>query len=124
MKLFVVLLESLALKYRFILERTEQLSGKKYQGLHIVGGGIQNELLCQFTSNAIQREVWAGPVEGSALGNLVVQWISLGYIANLREARKLIRNSFPVKTYLPEDGAGWQEAYATFCQVASRLTVK
>ncbi|WP_090817586.1 rhamnulokinase [Paenibacillus sp. yr247] len=118
------ILESLALKYRFVLERTEQLSGTTYQGLHIVGGGIQNELLCQLTSNAIQREVWAGPVEGSALGNLVVQWIALGYIANLREARKLIRNSFPVKTYIPEDGAGWQEAYATFCQVASRSRVK
>ncbi|TXK71731.1 rhamnulokinase [Paenibacillus sp. N3.4] len=117
-------MESLALKYRFILERTEQLSGKSFKGLHIVGGGIQNELLCQFTSNATQREVWAGPVEGSALGNLVVQWIALGYIANLREARKLIRNSFPVKTYIPEDRAGWQEAYVTFCQVASRLTVK
>ncbi|MEC0230137.1 rhamnulokinase [Paenibacillus alba] len=118
------ILESLALKYRFILERTEQLSGITYQGLHIVGGGIQNELLCQFTANAIQREVWAGPVEGSALGNLVVQWIALGYIANLREARKLIRNSFPVKTFIPEDGAGWQAAYITFCQVASRSTVK
>ncbi|NQX71900.1 rhamnulokinase [Paenibacillus alba] len=118
------ILESLALKYRFILERTEQLSGTTYQGLHIVGGGIQNELLCQFTANAIQREVWAGPVEGSALGNLVVQWIALGYIANLREARKLIRNSFPVKTFIPEDGAGWQAAYIIFCQVASRSTVK
>ncbi|MDD9265850.1 rhamnulokinase [Paenibacillus sp. MAHUQ-63] len=113
------ILESLALKYRFVLERTEQLTGKTYSGLHIVGGGIQNELLCQFTSNATGREVWAGPVEGSALGNLVVQWIALGYIADLREARKLIRNSFPVKTYVPEDVAGWQAAYATFCQVAT-----
>ncbi|NOU67177.1 rhamnulokinase [Paenibacillus sp. LMG 31461] len=118
------IMESLALKYRFILERTEQLSGKTYRGLHIVGGGIQNELLCQFTASATQREVWAGPVEGSALGNLVVQWISLGYIANLREARKLIRNSFPVKTYHPQDEAGWQAAYTSFCDVASRSTVK
>ncbi|UKS31207.1 rhamnulokinase [Paenibacillus sp. HWE-109] len=118
------ILESLAMKYRFILERTELLSGKAYQGMHIVGGGIQNELLCQFTASAIQREVWAGPVEGSALGNLVVQWIALGYIADLREARKLIRNSFPVKTYTPQGSAGWQEAYAIFEQVASRSTVK
>ncbi|WNR47113.1 rhamnulokinase [Paenibacillus roseipurpureus] len=113
------ILESLAMKYRFILERTEQLTGKSYRGLHIVGGGIQNELLCQFTSNATGREVWAGPVEGSALGNLVVQWIALGYIANLREARKLIRNSFPVKTYHPTGGAGWQAAYDRFCTAAS-----
>ncbi|GGI44547.1 L-fuculose kinase [Paenibacillus marchantiophytorum] len=118
------ILESLAMKYRYIFERTEQLTGKSYQGLHIVGGGIQNELLCQFTASAIQREVWAGPVEGSALGNLVVQWIALGYIADLREARKLIRNSFPVKTYTPQGSAGWQEAYARFEQVASRSTVK
>ncbi|MBA2943977.1 rhamnulokinase [Paenibacillus sp. CGMCC 1.16610] len=118
------ILESLAFKYRFVLEWTEQLTGVTYPGLHIVGGGIQNELLCQFTASATGREVWAGPVEGSALGNLVVQWIALGYIANLREARKLIRNSFPVKTYIPEDAAGWQAAYATFCQVASRSRMK
>ncbi len=117
-------LESLALKYRLVLERTEQLTGKTYTGLHIVGGGIQNELLCQFTSNAIGREVWAGPVEGSALGNLVVQWIALGYIPNLSEARRLIRNSFPVKTYSPSEERDWGEAYEAFQQVVSRSIVK
>lgn len=114
------ILESLALKYRLVFERTEQLSRKTFSGLHMVGGGIQNELLCQFTANAIQREVWAGPTEASALGNLIVQFITLGYIDNLSEARSIILKSFPIKTYTPENQEGWLQAYQTFCQMTSR----
>jgi rhamnulokinase len=113
-------MESLALKYRYVFERTEQLSGRSFSGLHAVGGGIQNELLCQFTANAIRREVWAGPVEASALGNLIVQFISLGVITDLNEARTIIRNSFSVKTYVPEEKENWQRAYERFCQIVSR----
>ena len=90
------ILESLALKYRYVLERTEQLSETVIKGLHIVGGGIQNELLCQLTSNAIGKPVWAGPVEGSAIGNMIVQWIAPGELADIWEARKVIRDSFAV----------------------------
>lgn len=106
-------LESLALKYRHILEQTERLSGRKFDKLHMVGGGIQNKLLCQWTANAIGRPVWAGPAEGSAIGNLAVQWIASGDLADIREARKVIRDSFPVTVYEPEPGsaAAWEEAY-------------
>ena len=106
-------LESLALKYRFILEQTERLSGRKFDKLHMVGGGIQNRLLCQWTANAIGRPVWAGPVEGSAIGNLAVQWIASGDFADIREARAAIRESFPVTVYEPDPGsaAAWEEAY-------------
>lgn len=69
-------LESLALKYRYILELTEQVSGQRFNGLHMVGGGIQNRLLCQWTANSVQKPVWAGPAEASAIGNLAVQWMT------------------------------------------------
>jgi rhamnulokinase len=106
-------LESLALKYRHILEQTERLSGRTFDKLHMVGGGIRNRLLCQWTANAIGRPVWAGPIEGSAIGNLAVQWIASGDLADIREARAVIRDSFPVTVYEPEPGsaAAWEEAY-------------
>ncbi|CAM4242097.1 rhamnulokinase [Paenibacillus endophyticus] len=107
-------LESLALKYRCVLELTEQLSGQAFGGLHMVGGGIQNTLLCQWTANAIGKPVWAGPVEGSAIGNLVVQWIASGELADIWEARRVIRDSFPVDTYEPEQPGAWESAYVAF----------
>lgn len=105
---------SLALKYRYVLERTERLSGAPFAGLHMVGGGIQNELLCQWTANACGRDVWAGPVEASALGNVVVQYMALGLIADLTEARRIIRESFPVRTYAPQEKEAWSGAYDAF----------
>jgi len=107
-------LESLALKYRAVLEKTEQLAGKRFAGLHMVGGGIHNELLCRMTASALGRPVWAGPAEGSALGNVVVQYIALGLITDLREARAIIRESFPLNTYEPSAAAEWNAAYERF----------
>lgn len=108
------ILESLALKYRYVLELTEQLSGQTFNGLHMVGGGIQNTLLCKWTANAIGKPVWAGPVEGSAIGNMVVQWIASGELADIWEARKVIRESFPVDAYEPEQHEEWDHAYRFF----------
>ncbi|WP_339203650.1 rhamnulokinase family protein [Paenibacillus sp. FSL K6-3182] len=108
------ILESLALKYRNVLELTEQLSGQAFSGLHMVGGGIQNTLLCQWTANAIGKPVWAGPVEGSAIGNMIVQWIANGQLADIWEARKVIRESFPVDVYEPEQHEAWKSAYRAF----------
>jgi rhamnulokinase len=108
------ILESLALKYRYVLEMTERLSGQSFGGLHMVGGGIQNTLLCQWTANAIGKPVWAGPSEGSAIGNLAVQWIAQGAFADIWEARKAIRESFPVETYEPGDSEPWTRAYERF----------
>jgi len=108
------ILESLALKYRYVFELTERLSGQRFNGLHMVGGGIQNELLCQWTANAIGKPVWAGPSEGSAIGNLAVQWIAQGEFADIWEARQAIRESFPVKIYVPEERDEWGRAYERF----------
>ncbi|MCD9021812.1 rhamnulokinase [Cohnella silvisoli] len=111
------ILESLALKYRYVFELTERLSGQRFNGLHMVGGGIQNTLLCQWSANAIGKPVWAGPAEGSAIGNLVVQWISQGQFADIWEARKVIRDSFPITIYEPEEREAWNDAFERFCVI-------
>jgi rhamnulokinase len=111
------ILESLALRYRESLEQAEQLATERFEGLHMVGGGIQNRLLCQFTANALGRPVWAGPVEASAIGNMLLQLIALGDCADLQEARALSAASFPVEVYEPEACDSWDEAYARYRQL-------
>ncbi|MCQ6562938.1 rhamnulokinase [Paenibacillus mendelii] len=111
------ILESLALKYRYVLGLTERLSGQQFNGLHMVGGGIHNTLLCAWSANAIGKPVWAGPAEGSAIGNLIVQWIAQGELSDIWEARKVIRESFPVTVYEPENPAEWEQAYGHFLKV-------
>ncbi len=107
-------LESLALRYRWVLERLEELSGRRLDVIHVVGGGSQNELLNQLTADACNRPVLAGPVEATALGNLLVQLIGLGVLGSLAEGREVVRHSFDVKTFEPRDSAKWQAAYERF----------
>lgn len=113
------ILESLALKYRRVLEWTEQLSRQSFSGLHMVGGGIQNRLLCQWTANSIGKPVWAGPAEGSAIGNMAVQWMASGAFKDIWEARRVIRDSFPVTDYEPKDRPIWEEAYGRFLKLTA-----
>ncbi len=115
-----VINDSLALKYKRVLEQIEALTGKQYPLLHMVGGGIQNKLLCQSTANALGRPVWAGPVEGSAIGNLLVQFMALGHIQSLKTAREIVYHSFDISVYSPEESVLWQEAYTTFLHVLNR----
>lgn len=112
-----IILESLALKYRFVFELTERLSMQQFKGLHMVGGGINNTLLCQWTANALGKQVWAGPTEGSAIGNLSVQWIAQGAFADIWEARRAIRESFPITVYEPAFADEWAEAYNRFVKI-------
>jgi rhamnulokinase len=116
-ELFRCIMDSLALKYRLILERTEKLSGQRYEALNMVGGGSQNTLLCQFTANAIGRPVWAGPVEASAIGNLMLQFIAQGKVKDMAEARTIIHNSFPMTVYQPQDTDAWNAAFARFSRL-------
>ncbi len=109
-----VALEGLALKYRWVLEKLELIQGKKFAVLHIVGGGSQNRLLCQFAADATQLPVVAGPVEATAIGNIAVQAITVGELASLDEARQLIRSSFDVTLYETGDSDRWDEAYESF----------
>ncbi|RKP57245.1 rhamnulokinase [Cohnella endophytica] len=108
------ILESLALRYRQALEQAERLTERVYSGLHMVGGGIQNKLLCRFTANALGKPVWAGPIEASAIGNMLLQLVALGECKDLREARRLVADSFPVEVYEPETSAEWTAAYERF----------
>ena len=111
-------LESLALTYRRTLENLEKLSGRKIKTIHIVGGGAQNELLNQMTADACGRKVVAGPIEATAAGNILVQAMATGDVKDLKQARKIIRNSFDVKTYAPQATAGvWDVAYGRFLEV-------
>jgi rhamnulokinase len=104
-------LESLALKYRWVLENLEELSGKRVDVIHVVGGGCQNTLLCQFTADACGRPVVAGPVEATAAGNVLTQALGLGLLGSLAEARQVVRRSFDVVGYEPRNSELWQGPY-------------
>ncbi len=106
--------ESLALFYRVTLRRTERLIDKKIERLHIVGGGSQSVLLNQFTANALKIPVLAGPTECAALGNILVQAIALGHLESHDAAREVVRNSFELKNFTPQDSAQWDAAAARF----------
>lgn len=114
-----VIYESLALKYRWAIERLEEdMLRKPIEALHIVGGGSKNALLNQFTAEAIRRPVIAGPDEGTIIGNLLVQAQALGAIDGMRALRQVVEDSFPTQTFLPEtDGKAWDEAYSRYLQI-------
>jgi len=105
------ILENLALKYRMVLEKIEDVTGQSIDCLHIVGGGIQNELLCQFTADAIGKKVITGPIEATAIGNILMQAKATGQIKNLSQARKIVRNSIELKEYQPADSKLWEKQY-------------
>lgn len=109
--------ESLALKYRWAIEKLEELSGKPIDRLYIVGGGIQNKLLNQMAADCIGRPVTTGPIEGACAGNLLVQAQALGEIGGLDEAREVVRNSFELTEYEPHHSAMWDDAYERFLQI-------
>ncbi|MCB0154930.1 MAG: rhamnulokinase, partial [Anaerolineae bacterium] len=110
-------LESLALRYRWVIEKAAEVSGQPITVLHIVGGGSQNRLLNQFAADATGLPVVAGPVEATALGNVLMQMLAVGEISSLSEGRDLIGRSFPVETYEPQETAAWDEAYQKFLRI-------
>ncbi len=106
--------ESLALKYRRINEDISRVCDQRSLVIHIVGGGSRNEMLNQFTADAVGLPVLAGPVEATAVGNIMVQALGLGIIRSLPEAIPMIKQAFPIKQYQPRDTAAWDRAYETF----------
>ena len=103
--------ESLALKYRWALERLEEIKGMRIDTLNIVGGGINNKMLDQMAADSINRPVITGPVEGAAIGNLLTQAMALVDIKDLDALRQGVRNSESVETWIPNHTAAWEEAY-------------
>jgi rhamnulokinase len=107
-------LESLALRYRWVLEKLEELLGKRLDVIHVVGGGCQNALLCQFTADACGRPVLAGPVEATALGNVLVQAMGLGLLGSLDDVRAVVRQSAELREYTPREPGRWDEPFQRF----------
>ena len=102
--------ESLALKYRLTLDDLAEIGGERAQTLHIVGGGSRNELLSQYAADACGVEVVAGPVEATALGNVLMQAVAMGRVADAAQVREVVRRAFKPKVYEPRTGGGWDEA--------------
>jgi len=113
-------LESLALKYRWTLEKLEEVMGHKCEVIHVVGGGTQNTLLCRLTADAANLPVLAGPIEATAMGNVMMQALARGHVSSISEAREVIRKSFDVVTYEPRHTPEWDDAYARFLEIAEK----
>lgn len=109
--------ESLALKYRWVVSCLEEMLVTSLDEIHMIGGGSQNQLLCQLTADALQKQVISGPVEATAIGNALVQAVTLGHLDSLADGRELVARSFPMKIYQPGSPDGWEDAYKRFLQL-------
>lgn len=107
-------LESLALKYRWALDRIEELAGRALPSVDLIGGGSRNGLLCHLAADACGRPVLAGLPDATALGNILVQLMADGRISSIEEGRELVRRSFPLAEYLPTDRGLWEDKYGEF----------
>ncbi len=112
-------LDSLAMKFKQTLEEAEVLSGRRLNQIHMVGGGIQNTLLCQLTSNATSRLVIAGPTEATAIGNIMMQAMAHREVRDIAQIRQVVIDSFPPEVYSPKEENVWQEAYQRFVRVCT-----
>jgi rhamnulokinase len=113
------ILVSLACKYRLVLEQLEQVSGRSIETIHVIGGGARNAVLCQITADVLGRRVLAGPVEATALGNVLIQARAAGELANLAEMRAVAAASAQLATYEPRDDAAADDTYGRFLQATS-----
>jgi len=109
--------ESLALKYRQVVELLQEVTGRSFDALHAGGGGIQNEMLMQAAANAIGLPVVAGPIEATSCGNIITQMVATGEIADITEGRQIVAKSMDTTTYSPQDQEVWSQAYERFSQL-------
>lgn len=112
--------ESLALKYRVAMEQLEQIKGESIMQLNMVGGGIQNKMLNQLIADSIDRKVVTGPVEGAAIGNILMQAMALGKVKNVEHLRSIVSMNETVEEYLPNHSAAWDKAYSRLRKVMER----
>ena len=116
-EIVICIAQSLAMKYRQTLENLEDILGRSYPVINMVGGGIKDKLLCRLTANSTGKRVCAGPAEATAIGNLLLQAMALGGLKNLEEIRQVVRNSVSILYYEPENVEQWNEAYKKYIQV-------
>ncbi|MHA2121278.1 MAG: FGGY-family carbohydrate kinase [Promethearchaeota archaeon] len=109
--------ESLAFKYKQVLGKLEELVGVKVKILHVIGGGASNQLLNQFTANSLNIPIKAGPVEATAIGNILMQAYTLGQIKNVNELRKIVSDSFNIESYYPENEDEWEMNYEKYVKI-------
>jgi rhamnulokinase len=115
-------LESLALRYRVTLDDLQQLVGHRLEVVRIVGGGSQNRLLCQMAADACGVPVVAGPVEATALGNLMVQAIATGDLDDIEAGRAAVAASVTLDRYEPHSGGAWADALGRLEQMVARAS--
>ncbi|MCD6552177.1 rhamnulokinase family protein [Thermotoga sp.] len=106
-----LIFESLAFNSRWIVEQIESLTGKRYEKIHIVGGAVRNDLLMDFIASATGKTVIAGPIDATPVGNALAQFIAMGEIKDLDEAREIVRRSFELKVFEPKNSEEWDEKY-------------
>ncbi len=112
--------QSLAFKYRQTIEGMEAVTKNNYPVINIVGGGIKDKMICQFTANATKRTVSAGPVEATSIGNVIVQAMGVGAIKDIKEGRKCVKNSFDIAVYEPQDSEEWDKAYEEWKKIVEK----
>ncbi|MBE6727284.1 MAG: rhamnulokinase [Ruminococcaceae bacterium] len=109
--------QSLAMKYKYTFNKLNELGGKKYNRINILGGGIKDKLLCQMTADACNVEVLAGPTEATVMGNIAVAYCALGEIDGFSGIRKAVTNSTELKHYTPTDNSAWENAYQEYIKI-------
>ena len=111
--------ESLALRYRQVLENLDALTGHRAEALHIIGGGSRNGLLNQWTADSIARPVVAGPAEATAIGNVMMQCVAADGRVSIAQVREGMAESPELKTFLPSETAAWDAAYRKFIEITA-----
>ena len=111
-----IVTQSLACKYRYVVEKIETLTKRSYDGIHIIGGGSRNDFLNQLTADFTGKKIFAGPADATGIGNLLTQWIGRGLLKDLGEAREVCARSCEIKEYIPMCGGDMGRQYQTFLQ--------
>lgn len=109
--------QSLAMEYKRTIINIEEICGRSFSKIFIVGGGVKNKILCQYTANATGKEVVAGYPETVCVGNILTQAMALGEIKNLSELRQIAKDSFPLEYYKPKDTEAWDSAYEKYLKI-------
>jgi len=118
------IMESLALRIRYCVENLQMIQNRKFNKIHVVGGGSKNKILNQFTADALGIPVCAGPDEATSTGNILVQLIASGDITDLTELRQIVSNSFTQSYYEPKDKQKWDDAYMKYTKIINTDLLK